>query len=95
AMGWQWVAGSGPDAAPYFRIFNPDTQAEKFDADGSYRHRWLAEISRDPPATARAFFDACPRSWGLRADMTYPDPVVPLKEGRERALDAYQTRQTA
>jgi len=95
AMGWQWVAGSGPDASPYFRIFNPDTQAEKFDADGSYRRRWLAEISRDPPDTARAFFDACPRSWGLRAGMAYPDPVVPLKEGRDRALDAYQTRQTA
>jgi deoxyribodipyrimidine photo-lyase len=41
ALGWQWVAGTGPDAAPFFRIFNPDTQAQKFDAAGDYRRRWL------------------------------------------------------
>ena len=49
AMGWQWVAGSGPDAAPYFRIFNPDTQAQKFDPNAGYRKMWLAEASRTPP----------------------------------------------
>ncbi|NIP77411.1 MAG: deoxyribodipyrimidine photo-lyase, partial [Xanthomonadales bacterium] len=65
AMGWQWTAGSGPDAAPYFRIFNPESQAEKFDPDGAYRNRYLAEGRTDPHADALAFFDAVPRSWGL------------------------------
>ncbi len=95
AMGWQWVAGSGPDAAPYFRIFNPDTQAQKFDRKAAYRRKWLAEISTDPPATATAFFDACPRSWGLSPGMDYPAPIVALSEGRARALKAYETRDRA
>ena len=92
AMGWQWVAGSGPDASPYFRIFNPETQAEKFDRKGSYRRKWLAEISKEPPETALAFFDACPRSWELRPDMACAAPLVPLSEGRARALKAYEAR---
>ncbi len=95
AMGWQWVAGSGPDASPYFRIFNPETQAEKFDRKGAYRRKWLAELTTDPPETARAFFDACPRAWGLAPDMPYPEPLVPLAEGRKRALDAYEARDRA
>ena len=45
ALGWQWVAGTGPDAAPFFRIFNADTQAEKFDPAGDYRRRWVPEAS--------------------------------------------------
>lgn len=89
AMGWQWVAGCGPDAAPYFRIFNPETQAQKFDADGSYRRRWIAEGEREPSETALAYFDAVPRHWGLRPDAAYPAPVVPLDLGRKRALEAY------
>jgi len=95
AMGWQWVAGSGPDASPYFRIFNPDTQAEKFDPKRAYRTRWVAELSRSPPETAMAFFDACPREWNLRPDARYPDPVVELTAGRNRALSAYEQRKTA
>jgi deoxyribodipyrimidine photo-lyase len=51
-MGWQWVAGSGPDAAPYFRIFNPETQVEKFDKDRAYRRKWIAEGQGGPPKTA-------------------------------------------
>jgi deoxyribodipyrimidine photo-lyase len=92
AMGWQWVAGSGPDAAPYFRIFNPATQAEKFDPDRRYRRAWIAEGQADPPATARAFFAAVPRSWGLSAAAPYPRPLVDLAEGRARALAAYAAR---
>ncbi len=65
AMGWQWVAGCGPDAAPYFRVFNPAGQAEKFDAGAAYRRRWLAELARKPGPEALAFFAAAPRSWGL------------------------------
>ncbi len=89
AMGWQWAAGSGPDATPYFRIFNPDTQAEKFDPDARYRRRFVAELSRDPGPDALAFYEAAPRSWGLSPDQPYPAPLVGLKEGRERALAAY------
>ncbi len=89
ALGWQWVAGSGPDAAPYFRIFSPAAQAGRFDPQGAYRRRWIAELSPDPPATARAFFDAVPESWGLDPAQPYPAPVVGLAEGRERALAAY------
>lgn len=94
AMGWQWVAGSGPDASPYFRIFNPDTQAEKFDPKRIYRQRWVAELSRDPPTTAMEFFEACPRKWGLSHDMKYPQPVVDLSEGRKRALAAYEKKKS-
>ncbi len=90
AMGWQWVAGSGPDAAPYFRIFNPDTQRERFDPNSDYLHRWIAEGRLDPSTTALAYFDAIPRSWGLSHQDAYPEPVVGLKEGRARALGAYE-----
>lgn len=92
AMGWQWVAGSGPDAAPYFRVFNPAGQAGKFDASGVYRQRFLAEMSRDPGPLALAFFDAVPRSWGLDPGRAYPAPVVSLEAGRARALAAYAAR---
>ncbi|MEQ9259209.1 MAG: deoxyribodipyrimidine photo-lyase [Roseovarius sp.] len=93
AMGWQWVAGSGPDAAPYFRIFNPETQAEKFDEDRSYRRAWIAEGQSSPPKTALSFFDAVPRSWGLKPGQAYPDrPIVGLSEGRQAALSAYEVR---
>lgn len=92
AMGWQWVAGCGPDAAPYFRIFNPDTQAEKFDPDGTYRARWLAEGREAPSDTALSYFDAVPKGWGLSPDDPRPEPA-PLKVGRERALAAYEQRE--
>ncbi|MDD7972623.1 cryptochrome/photolyase family protein [Roseinatronobacter alkalisoli] len=92
AMGWQWVAGSGPDAAPYFRIFNPDTQARKFDPEGRYRRKWLAEISASAPETAQAFFRACPRSWQLSPQMARPNPLVDLAEGRKIALQAYDIK---
>lgn len=93
AMGWQWVAGSGPDAAPFFRIFNPDTQAETHDPDGVYRRRWLA---RGPasPGTALAFFRAVPRSWALSPDQPAARPALSLAEGRARALAAWQQRNT-
>ncbi|MBF9029736.1 deoxyribodipyrimidine photo-lyase [Rhodobacterales bacterium HKCCE3408] len=93
AMGWQWTAGSGPDAAPYFRIFNPETQAEKFDPDGAYRARWIAEGYDDPTDTALSYFDAIPESWGMSPDDPYPgEPIVDLSEGRKRALAAYEAR---
>ncbi|APX88762.1 deoxyribodipyrimidine photolyase [Brevirhabdus pacifica] len=89
AMGWQWVAGSGPDAAPYFRVFNPETQQKRFDPDGAYVNRWLAEGRADPHPDALAYFDAIPRGWSMSPRDGYPAPVVDLSEGRDRALAAY------
>ncbi|WP_424966815.1 cryptochrome/photolyase family protein [Dinoroseobacter sp. S375] len=95
AMGWQWAAGSGPDAAPYFRVFNPDTQLDKFDRDQSYQRRFIAEGQGSPEPDALSFFAAVPRSWGLSPNHPYPDPIVALDAGRKRALDAYQARKDA
>ncbi len=92
AMGWQWTAGSGPDASPYFRVFNPATQLDKFDADRAYVNRWLAEGCENPYKDAMAFYDAIPRSWGLSPDDRYPEPIVALDAGRKRALAAYENR---
>ncbi len=86
AMGWQWVAGSGPDATPFFRIFNPETQVEKFDKKNRYVSRWMDAESED----ARNFFAAIPRSWGMTPQDRRPPPLIGLKEGRERALAAYK-----
>jgi deoxyribodipyrimidine photo-lyase len=91
-MGWQWVAGSGPDAAPYFRVFNPAGQAEKFDPKGDYRRRFIAELSRNPGPEALSFFEAVPRAWGLDPAARYPAPVIDLADGRARALAAYGAR---
>jgi deoxyribodipyrimidine photo-lyase len=90
AMGWQWTAGSGPDAAPYFRVFNPETQAAKFDPDGAYRRRFVLGFEGSDAPEARAYFDAMPRSWGLAAAEPYPKPMIELQEGREAALAAYK-----
>ena len=92
AMGWQWAAGSGPDAAPYFRVFNPETQLAKFDGDGVYQARWIAEGVAEPSETALSYFAAVPESWGVTAQDAYPEPMVVLAEGRARALEAYAGR---
>ena len=92
AMGWQWVAGCGPDAAPYFRVFNPAGQAEKFDSDGAYRRRWIAEICPKPGPEAQSYFAAVPERWQLRVTQAYPEPIVTLADGRARALAAYAAR---
>ncbi len=92
AMGWQWVAGSGPDAAPYFRIFNPATQAKTYDPDSVYRSRYVAELARNPGPEALDFFAAAPLSWRLDAKRPYPAPLIALDAGRHRALDAFQQR---
>ena len=92
AMGWQWAAGSGPDAAPYFRVFNPVSQREKFDPDRAYVDRWIAEGRRQPGDDALAYFAAVPRLWGLSPRDDYPTPVVDAETGRKRALEAYAAR---
>ena len=93
AMGWQWSAGSGPDATPYFRVFNPNTQLEKFDGKHEYRDRWLAEFSGKNSPKALSCFDAIPKKWKLAPEMKYPAPVVDLSQGRVAALDAYKNRE--
>lgn len=93
AMGWQWAAGSGPDAAPYFRVFNPITQLKKFDPAGLYARNWIAEGQSSPPKSALSYFDAIPRRWGLQPSASYPAPIVTAEDGRKRALDAFQNRQ--
>jgi deoxyribodipyrimidine photo-lyase len=92
AMGWQWSAGSGPDATPYFRVFNPETQIDKFDKDRSYASRWIAEGRAKPHVDALKFFDAMPRHWGLSPNDPYPDAIVSAADGRKRALQAYENR---
>lgn len=92
AMGWQWSAGSGPDATPYFRVFNPVTQLDKFDKDRTYVRRWIAEGHKQPSEDALAYFDAIPQTWSLSPQDAYPSPVVPADEGRKRALSAYENR---
>jgi deoxyribodipyrimidine photo-lyase len=78
---WQWVAGCGADAAPYFRIFNPVTQAEKFDPNGIYIRKYLPEIAHLPN---KFLF----RPWDFQEKINYPQPVVVLDQSRERALAA-------
>ena len=93
AMGWQWTAGSGPDAAPYFRVFNPVTQLDKFDRDRDYVRRWIAEDYPRPTKTALSYFGAIPPSWGMSSSDAYPEePIVSMDHGRSRALEAYQAR---
>ena len=90
ALNWQWVAGSGPDATPFFRVFNPETQARKFDPEGEHRRAWIAEGQDQPPDAALSFFDAIPRAWNMSPSDPYPEPIVTPAEGRERALKAFR-----
>ena len=90
-LGWQWAAGCGADAAPYFRIFNPTSQAEKFDADAAYIKRWVPELARVPADHAIAPWDAPPlllASAGVNLGVDYPRPIVEHAKARERALAA-------
>ena len=89
---WQWVAGSGADAAPYFRVFNPVLQAEKFDPDAVYIRRWVPELGQLPVGVIHQPWNAAPlelAAAGVRLGETYPAPIIDHKVGRERALAAY------
>lgn len=82
--GWQWTAGSGTDASPYFRIFNPITQGERFDPDGDYVRRWVPELAGVPGKAVH-------QPWKLRDGIPdgYPEPMVDHKAERQEALDRY------
>jgi deoxyribodipyrimidine photo-lyase len=91
--GWQWVAGTGTDAAPYYRIFNPVTQAEKFDPDGDYIRRWVPELAKLQPPAIFAPWEAAPadlEAAGVRLGADYPHPIVDHRTARERALARFQ-----
>lgn len=90
SLGWQWVAGCGADAAPFFRIFNPVLQGEKFDPAGSYVRHWVPELNHLSDRHIH-------KPWSAPASMQvesgdYPPPIVDLKASRERALKAYRQR---
>ncbi|GAB3314117.1 cryptochrome/photolyase family protein [Haliea atlantica] len=91
---WQWAAGCGADAAPYFRIFNPVLQGKKFDPEGHYVRRWVPELAALPDRHLHAPWEA-PASVLQEAGVTlgedYPEPVVDHREARETALGAWQT----
>jgi deoxyribodipyrimidine photolyase len=88
---WQWVAGSGADAAPYFRVFNPILQSEKFDPDGEYIRRWVPELAQLPTGLIHQPWRAAPlepKGAGVELGTTYPGPIIDHRAGRERALKA-------
>ncbi|MDG4868071.1 deoxyribodipyrimidine photo-lyase [Guyparkeria sp. 1SP6A2] len=91
--GWQWVAGTGADAAPYFRIFNPVLQGGKFDPEGAFIRRWVPELADLPDKALYAPWEASPDTLnraGVSLGESYPQPIVDLKASRERALEAFQ-----
>ena len=90
-LGWQWSAGCGADAAPYFRIFNPVLQGEKFDPEGHYVRRWVPELKAMPREYIHRPWDA-PSGVGEKAGAkAYPGPVVDHAEARSQALEALQS----
>ncbi len=94
AMNWQWVAGCGADAAPYFRVFNPVTQGRRFDPDGHYVRKYVPELRELDTRHIHAPWEApdqALRTAGLRLGTTYPEPIVDLAAGRQRALAAFAT----
>jgi deoxyribodipyrimidine photo-lyase len=93
---WQWVAGSGADAQPYFRIFNPVLQGEKFDPRGHYVRKYVPEIAKLPDRFLHKPWKAPPsalREAGIKLGETYPEPIVDHADARARALDAFAEMQ--
>jgi deoxyribodipyrimidine photo-lyase len=93
AGNWQWVAGTGPDAAPYFRIFNPVAQARRFDPRGDYVRRWLPELARLPASVIHQPSSADPTELaaaGVTLGVSYPSPIVDHATARTRTLMAYK-----
>jgi deoxyribodipyrimidine photo-lyase len=90
--GWQWTAGVGTDASPWFRVFNPVIQGEKFDPDGVYVRRWIPELATFPAARIHRPWEATAAEQaraGCRIDRDYPAPIVDHAAARERALAAW------
>jgi deoxyribodipyrimidine photo-lyase len=97
AASWQWVAGSGADAAPYFRVFNPILQGEKFDPNGDYVRNWIPEIAALPDSFIHKPWEASPLELAaakIVLGKTYPEPIVDHQMARDRALSAFQQLKT-
>jgi deoxyribodipyrimidine photo-lyase len=93
SLNWQWVAGCGPDAQPFFRIFNPVSQGEKHDPEGAYVRKWVPELKDLPNEYIHHPWDAPDEvleEAGVALDEDYPEPMVDHSEAREQALAAYQ-----
>ena len=93
-QGWQWSAGCGADAAPYFRVFNPVTQSLRFDPQGEYLRRWLPELARLTDSSIHAPWLAEASELaeaGVQLGRDYPLPIADLKESRTAALEAFAT----
>ena len=92
-QGWQWTAGCGADAAPYFRIFNPVLQGERYDPEGNYVRRWIPEIAKLPNKVIHKPWEAPDvtlTAAGIQMGVTYPLPIVDLKTSRRAALEAFE-----
>ncbi len=94
ANGWQWTAGTGADAAPYFRVFNPVLQGEKFDPNGAYVSQWIPELAKLPGKWIHAPWEA-PKAVlaeaGVALGETYPKPILDHDFARKRAIAAYKS----
>lgn len=93
SAGWQWVAGSGADAAPYFRIFNPVLQSEKFDPEGEYLVQFCPELAGLPAKYRHKPWEASAallQAAGIEPGVDYPRPILDLKATRERALERFK-----
>jgi deoxyribodipyrimidine photo-lyase len=92
--GWQWTAGVGADPQPWFRIFNPVLQGRRFDPEGEWVRRWVPELATVPPRFIHAPWEMkrqVAAEAGVRLGSTYPNPVIGLAEGRQRALAAFRS----
>jgi deoxyribodipyrimidine photo-lyase len=91
--GWQWAASTGCDAQPWFRIFNPVTQSERFDPQGRFIRRYLPQLARLPDAMVHAPWRANPvelTAANLVLDRDYPSPIVDHDEARRRTLERFE-----
>ena len=90
-LGWQWAAGCGADAAPYFRIFNPTSQGKKFDPHGEYVRQWVPELTKLSAADIHAPAESLPQTLaaaGIELGQDYPEPIVDHAVARQRALES-------
>ena len=95
---WQWVAGSGADAAPYFRVFNPILQGEKFDPQGDYVRKFVPELAKLPDAWIHRPWEAPSpvlKAAGIALPKDYPLPMVDHSKARDRALAAFSSLKAA